>query len=120
MVEQYRNGKILSDDNPLPCNSGTAVNTQAFSTVSAGATVDLGYARGTHTMQTKSTGTPATVSITLQGSLDGSTWATLATSTSTTGDMQQAVDKPVRYLRANLGTLTGGTTPTVTAMFCSQ
>jgi hypothetical protein len=66
------------------------------------------------TMQTVATG-GATVSITLQGSLDGTNWTTLATSTSATGDQQYAVDKPQKYLRVNLGTLTGGTAPTVTA-----
>lgn len=60
------------------------------------------------------TGAPATISVTLEGSLDGSTWFVLATSTSVTGDYQTATDKPVAFLRGNLGTLTGGTAPTVT------
>lgn len=66
----------------------------------------------TFTMQTVATG-GATVSVKLQGSVNGTDWFDLATSTSATGDAQHAVDKPARYVRANLGTLTGGTAPTV-------
>jgi len=66
------------------------------------------------TMQTVVTDVPTAVSVTLQGSLDGSNWTTIATSTSTTGDQQSVVDKPQTYVRANLGTLTGGVSPTVT------
>lgn len=80
----------------------------------AGSAVDLGFARGTFTTQTVVTGAPASVSCKLQGSLDGTNWSDLTTSTSTTGDQQYAVDKPQKYVRANLGTLTGGTAPTVT------
>lgn len=81
----------------------------------AGTALDFGVPVSAATIQTIVTGAPATVSCTLQGSLDGINWVVLATSSSTTGDMQHAVDKPVRWLRANLATLTGGTAPTVTA-----
>jgi len=80
----------------------------------AGATEALTSPLSTFTMQTVVTGAPTAVSVTLEGSLDGSNWTTIATSTSTTGDQQYAVDKPQTYVRANLGTLTGGTSPVVT------
>lgn len=88
----------------------------AVTGVGAGTSIDLEFAYRCFTMQTTVTGAPTAVSITLQGSLDGTNWFTLATSTSTTGDLQHVVDKPVRFVRANLGTLTGGTAPTVTAL----
>lgn len=84
-------------------------------TTGASAAVLLESPMSLFTMQTVVTGAPTGVSCTLQGSLDGTNWTTLATSTSTTGDQQYAVDKPQRYIRANLGTLTAGTAPTVTA-----
>lgn len=80
---------------------------------------DLECVRAKHAMHTVVTGGPTGVSIKLQGSLDGANWYDLATSTSTTGDYQTAVDKPARYLRVNLGTLTGGTSPTVQAFIGS-
>lgn len=86
----------------------------AATSTGAGTAADLDFVRGTFTMATVVTGAPSAVSVTLQGSLDGVTFQTLATSTSTTGDQQWQVDKPQRYLRANLATLTGGTSPTVT------
>ena len=87
----------------------------AVTATGAGSTIDFGVPVRTATLQTVVTGSPTTVACTLQGSNDGSNWVTLATSTSTTGDAQYSVDKPFRFLRANLGTLTGGTAPTVTA-----
>lgn len=66
------------------------------------------------TWQMAITGAPASVSTTLQGSLDGLNWATLDTSTNTTTELRFVANSPVVYLRLNLGTLTGGTVPTVT------
>ena len=60
------------------------------------------------------TGSPSGISTTLQGSLDGATWLTLDTSTNTSGELRAISGKPVTFLRANVGTLTGGTAPTVT------
>ena len=60
------------------------------------------------------TGSPSGISITLEGSLDTTNWAVLDTSTNTAGEVRGITGKPVTFLRANLGTLTGGTAPTVT------
>ena len=59
------------------------------------------------------TGAPTAVSVTLQGSLDGINWVTLDTSTITTSEIRFVTGKPVVQVRANLGTLTAGTSPTV-------
>jgi len=100
--------------------SGPTTSLAAATATGAGTVVDLGVVRSSHTMQTIVTGAPATVTVTLEGSLNGTTaWATLATSTSTTGDVQTATGKAVRYVRANLTVLTGGTAPTVTALIAS-
>lgn len=77
--------------------------------------VDLGVTYSKFGMQTVVTGAPTAISATLQGSLDGTHFFTLATSTSTTGDYQSVADKPARWLKVNLGTLTAGTSPTFTA-----
>ena len=77
--------------------------------------VDLGVTYSKFGMQTVVTGAPTGVSATLQGSLDGTHWYTLATSTSTTGDYQSVADKPTRWIKVNLGTFTAGTSPTFTA-----
>lgn len=82
----------------------------------AGGVVDLGATYSQFGMQTVVTGAPTGVSATLQGSLDGTHFVVLATSTSTTGDYQSVTGKPVRFLKVNLGTLTAGTSPTFTAL----
>ena len=68
----------------------------------------------TYTWQTSETGSPASVTVNLEGSLDGSTWSTLDTTSSASGSFATVSGKPVRQIRCNLATLTGGTNPTVT------
>jgi hypothetical protein len=67
--------------------------------------------------QVVTTGGPASISTTLQGSADNTNFYTIDTSTATAGEVRAIVDKPAKYVRANLGTLTGGTSPTVTVKF---
>jgi len=76
-----------------------------------------------HTIQTTITGAPTAVTIDLEGSLDGTTFVSLASYIFTADDLTAAaamfhvVDKPVRFVRLNLKTLTAGTSPTVTALY---
>ena len=80
----------------------------------AGAAKQPGFAYKNHTWNTVLSGSPTTVSVTLEGSLDGVTWFVLDTGTSTTNEMRHVTNKPVLHLRANVGTLSGGSTPSVT------
>lgn len=76
-----------------------------------------------HSVQIVITGAPTAVTVDLEGSLDGSSWASLASHVLSAGELTAAlalfhvVDKPVRFVRANLLTLTGGTAPTVTVLY---
>ncbi len=106
----------------LPTSSGTGpvASLSAGVATGPGTVTDLGVVRSAHTMQTSTTGSPTGVTVALEGSLAAAgPWVTLATSTSTTGDVQTASGKAVRYVRANLTVLTGGTAPTVTALIAS-
>lgn len=65
-------------------------------------------------MTTLITGAPASDTVVLEGTLDGSTWVVLATSTSTTGDTQFATGGvPFTNLRARCSAVSGGTSPTI-------
>ena len=75
--------------------------------------INLDGVHRTFAFQTVVTGTPTSFTLTFQGSLDGTTWYTLGTSTSTAGEAQFVVDKPAQYVRATLSALTGGTAPTI-------
>lgn len=107
---------------PLATSSGSGPYTSlnAATATGPGAVTDLGVVRSVHTMQTTVTGAPTGVNVNLEGSLSSTgPWLVLVASTSTTGDVQTASNKAVRYIRANLTTLTGGTAPTVTALIAS-
>ena len=75
----------------------------------------------TYAWQTNVTGGPTALSCTLEGSLDGTTWLTIDTNTATTSalrvvNLANTNAGPYAFLRAALGTLTGGTSPTVTIL----
>lgn len=87
-----------------------------MTTLSANGSTDAVNLDGTHrsfVFQTVVTGAPASFTMTFQGSLDGTNWYTLGSSTATAGEAQFVVDKPAQFVRATLSALTGGTAPTV-------
>jgi hypothetical protein len=75
------------------------------------------------------TGSPSSVEVVLQGSLNGSDWFTLVSVTSATvikwsdsgfnptqnSDQSSWTKGPVTFIRLNLTSLSGGSSPTVTA-----
>lgn len=91
--------------------------THAFAATGNSLTVTLDGPLRVFAMQTVCTG-GATISIKLQGSINGVDFADLATSTSATGDTQYAVDKPCVYVRASV-TITAGVTPTAKVWFAA-
>lgn len=76
-----------------------------------------------HTVQFEITGTPTSVTIDLEGSLNDGVFVSLSSYVLTAGDLTAAagmfhvVDKPVRYIKLNVTGLTGGTAPTITAWY---
>jgi len=76
-----------------------------------------------HILQVTTTGNPTAVTITLEGSLDGTNFFTVATHAFVAADITADgamffdVDKPLLHVRVNLTVLTNGTAPTVTAIY---
>ncbi len=66
------------------------------------------------TWETTITGSPSTVSVKLQGSLDNSVWHDLDSQVSTSGQLHHSGRPVPIFVRANVVTLSGGSTPTVT------
>lgn len=68
------------------------------------------------------TGAPSAVTVDIEGSFDGETFFQIAQHVMTAGEltatkaMFHIAGKPVMFIRANLTTLTGGTSPTVTVI----
>ncbi|MFD4343411.1 hypothetical protein ACFWQ6_00765 [Streptomyces coelicoflavus] len=81
---------------------------------------DLEGALAIHFLIAVVTGGPSTADIALEGSHDGVTWVTLATASGTVASRTARAEAyAVRYVRANLTSLSGGSAPTVTATIAS-
>lgn len=90
----------------------------------AGNQVALRKAINNHTVQAVITGGPTAVTVALESSLDnGVSWSSIGSHAFSAGDLSAGfamfhiVDKPAELVRANVTTLTGGTSPTVTCYY---
>jgi len=83
-------------------------------TNSAQSVWDCGVGMTYASITTVVTGSPASFTILLEGTYDGSTWTTLATCTNTAGETQFSSGLiPFTNLRARCTAVSGGTSPTV-------
>lgn len=75
---------------------------------------DCGVGMNYASMTTVVTGSPASFTIVLEGTYDGNTWTTLATTTNTAGETVYATGLiPFTNLRARCTAVAGGSSPTV-------
>lgn len=89
----------------------------AVTATGAGTALSPGFACSHYSWHIVVTGAPTAVSVTLEVSNDGgNSWQVVDTSTTTTEEIRHitGAGKEGLLVRANLGTLTGGTAPTVT------
>ena len=92
---------------------------------STGASLSKEFSRlvNQHVLQATITGGPSAVTVTLEGSIDGTTFITIGTHAFTAGELTATkamffdIDKPLLFVKANLTVLTGGTAPTVTVTY---
>jgi hypothetical protein len=75
---------------------------------------DHGDPKSGFSWQTVVTGAPSTVNDEIDCSSDDSHWQSVSTNTTATGNFTTVSYAACLYIRANLTTLTGGTSPTVT------
>lgn len=94
------------------------VSLDAATSTGPGDHKDLETVLTQHRAEVQVTGSPASLDLSLEGSFDAVTWYTLATTTLTSASFAfapfESVPSPVRFVRANLTALSGGTSPTVT------
>jgi len=107
----------------IPAVSGQPQVMLAAATVSGTSAyiLDIWNTRGGYplhfTWTTQTTGSPASITINLEGSIDGTNWYQLDQSVATTGEMRTVINKAVRWLRINLtGLASGSVTATVMAV----
>ncbi len=98
----------------------------AATATGASATWKVNRTPRNHSVQITITGAPTAVTVDLEGSLDGTTWVSLASHILSAAELTatqalfHVVDKPTRRVRANLTTLTAGTSPTVTVIYTQE
>lgn len=107
----------------MPSNTTTSVQSnETFSTSAVSLAVgtlnttawNTGVAMNYAEVSTIVTGSPASFTILLEGSLDGQTWTTLATLNNTAGEIQWSTGSTqFLSLRARCTAVAGGTAPTV-------
>ena len=96
----------------------------AVTATGAGGSVRMNQKPHAHTIQAMMGGTVVATAVTIdvEGSLDDSTWFQLVQHAFSAGEitaegaMFHLADMPIKYIRSNLTTLTGGTAPTVTVL----
>ena len=98
---------VLNGKNRAAHTQSIAVFTNG-STVAPSGAYDIGFLAAQHTWMMDFTGSPGTVSIILQGTIDGANWFNLDTYTGTADTMRHVVNKPVRKIRVDIDALDTG------------
>lgn len=101
--------------------SGPQQSLAAVTGTGAGSTIEYGQSLKDFGVQLViAGGTLSALSVTLQGSLDGTNWFTLGSAITTTTSSYTAITgNPVCFVRLNVGTFTVNTgSPTVTGLLC--
>ncbi len=75
----------------------------------AGSALILYGTYGTFTFYKRITGVFSALVVNYEGSLDGTNWFQLGTDNTLTAGATFVTDKPCKFVRANVGTFTGGT-----------
>ena len=103
--------------------SAQTVLLAAVTSVGAGPIKTFSRLIDKHAFQVVNTGDPTAVTILLEGSLDGTNFDIIGTHAMTAADIVNDgaiffdVDSPCLHVRLNLSVLTGGTAPTITAIY---
>ncbi len=96
----------------------------AATTTGDGAVFNLAFPQFAAAVQMEVTGSPTRATASLLALLDGGTWDTICMLDTAqgyvSGEIVNLFPTPVRQVKANLGTLSGGTNPTVSFYFTSR
>jgi hypothetical protein len=102
--------------NPISRIDPPQVSLNAATAIGPGSVIVFSGPQTTVSMQVTFTGAPTTLTVVMEGSLDGVNFTTLGTATNPTNNaIVTSTTTEALYARANMTVLTGGTSPTVTA-----
>ncbi len=94
-------------------NAATAVG--AGDVAAIGGPAALGGVPRKIAWEVRVTGAPTAMQVDLEGSLDNSNWYQIDTYNTVANTLREVTQRGAKFLRVRLVTLTGGTSPTVTA-----
>jgi hypothetical protein len=100
--------------------AGAMTSLNAVTATGNGTAFNLGTCHKDFGFQITTTGAPTAIAVQIQGSLDGANWSNIGNSQSAAGLYAVSPSAPCTWVRAQLNTLTGGTTPTVTVLVCAM
>lgn len=101
-----------------PASIAPVTSLNAVSSTGAGAVLDAGQVVSGCTMHVATTGTPSAFDVEIQVSTDNVTWFNTGAAITVSGTSARA-EAHGRYYRANLTSLTGGSSPTITAILAT-
>ncbi|MCK5601816.1 hypothetical protein KAR91_08110 [Candidatus Pacearchaeota archaeon] len=82
--------------------------TNQSTTAAAGTEYDLGFLASEHTIMYDFTGSPSSVLVIIQGTIDGTNWFNIREFAGTVDTMEHLVNRPIRKIRGYLTTLDTG------------
>lgn len=100
--------------------AGVMTSLNAVAATGNGTSFNLGTTHKDFGFQVTTTGSPTTIAVQLQGSLDGANWSNIGNSQSAAGLYAVSPSAPCTWVRAQLNTLSGGSSPTVTVLVCAM
>ena len=97
----------------------------AASTIGDGSVFNLEFPQLAAAVQAEIAGSPSQAVINLMALLDGATWDTLCVLDTSQGYVSGEISSitlpaPIRQIKGNIGTLTGGTNPSVSLYFSAR
>lgn len=100
---------VVHNQNNRPAHTAVLpIFTNASSGDGAGTVYDLGFLASEHTWMVDFDGSPTSVLLILQGTVDGTNWFNLREFTGTADAMEHIVNRPIRKIRGYLNTLDVG------------
>jgi hypothetical protein len=105
----FADSAVVHNQNNRPAHTEVLpLFTNQSTTGVAGTVYDLGFLASEHTWMVDFTGSPSSVLVILQGTVDGANWFNLREFTGTADAMEHIVNRPIRKIRGYLTTLDTG------------
>jgi hypothetical protein len=107
-VAMSESATVLNPANRPSHTATLPLFTNQSTTGVAGTVYDIGFLAAEHTLAYTFTGSPTSVLVIMQGTIDGTNWFNLREFVGTSNTMEHIVNRPIRKIRGYLTTLDAG------------